>query len=433
MREENKIIQSLWIGPRLSTMEQLCIRSFLANGHEFHLYCYHPITGVPENTIIKDASEIVPESDVEKFPHLANFADWFRYNLIFKKGGWWVDLDTICLKPFDFVEEYVHRCNPFKCPPHAAVMEWCIAECKKKDWSKLKWTEIGPLLVEEATKYFPQIEFGTGQVFHPLDWPDWKRVIDPIRVPIHHDSYAIHLCHEMWRLNKQDPDAKYPNSCLYEELKRKYLKRGENILIAIVTCPKFAARRKTLEDTWVPLAREAGFDVQFFDGTRLGVSDDYASLPKKSKAILEWAASREYRGMLKVDDDCYIQIQKLVIPNADYAGIRIYPNDCGHRELKIPNYPPGTWKYPYASGGCYWVSQKAIKILSAAPLNSDWAEDRWVGDTLAKAGIKFVEVPLTDWDWVATSQYSHHCQGAVVQTQIPNVQEIYSLHQRIQL
>ena len=30
----------------------------------------------------------------------AGFANFFRYELLRKRGGWWVDLDTICLRPF---------------------------------------------------------------------------------------------------------------------------------------------------------------------------------------------------------------------------------------------------------------------------------------------------------------------------------------------
>ena len=35
---KNKVIKSLWIGDQLSRLEQLCIKSFLYHGHEFHLY-----------------------------------------------------------------------------------------------------------------------------------------------------------------------------------------------------------------------------------------------------------------------------------------------------------------------------------------------------------------------------------------------------------
>ncbi len=35
------------------------------------------------------------------------FANFFRYKLLLEKGGWFVDSDTICMRPFDFDNEYV--------------------------------------------------------------------------------------------------------------------------------------------------------------------------------------------------------------------------------------------------------------------------------------------------------------------------------------
>ena len=46
------IIQSLWIGDRLSVMERLCIQSFLDQGHQFHLYLYAPCDRVPAGATI---------------------------------------------------------------------------------------------------------------------------------------------------------------------------------------------------------------------------------------------------------------------------------------------------------------------------------------------------------------------------------------------
>jgi hypothetical protein len=58
----NKIIQGLWIGPELSTLEQLSIASFLQNGHDYHLYVYDEPKNVPVGTLIRDAGEILPSS-----------------------------------------------------------------------------------------------------------------------------------------------------------------------------------------------------------------------------------------------------------------------------------------------------------------------------------------------------------------------------------
>ena len=95
-------MQSLWIGNALSMMEQLSIASFLANGHEYHLYNYEDIENAPDGTVLKAADQILPESMIFKYkayPSYAGFSNFFRYKLLLTKGGWWVDTDLVCLRP----------------------------------------------------------------------------------------------------------------------------------------------------------------------------------------------------------------------------------------------------------------------------------------------------------------------------------------------
>jgi hypothetical protein len=104
------IIQSLWIGNKLSVMEQLSISSFLQNGHSFHLYIYDDVEGIPNGTTIKDANKILPSSKIFKYKNhdsYAGFANLFRYKLLLERGSYWVDTDIICLKPFQDKTEYV--------------------------------------------------------------------------------------------------------------------------------------------------------------------------------------------------------------------------------------------------------------------------------------------------------------------------------------
>ena len=49
------LFRSLWIGDALSPYERLCIQSFLAQGHEFELLVYHPVTNVPPGCRLTDA------------------------------------------------------------------------------------------------------------------------------------------------------------------------------------------------------------------------------------------------------------------------------------------------------------------------------------------------------------------------------------------
>ena len=107
---ELPIIQSLWIGDDLTNLEKLCIRSFIDNGHEFHLYTYADIGGIPSGTVVKDGNEVLLESKIfyrGKNKSIAAFSDWFRYQLLAEKGGFWVDMDYVCLRPFDFSADVV--------------------------------------------------------------------------------------------------------------------------------------------------------------------------------------------------------------------------------------------------------------------------------------------------------------------------------------
>ena len=42
------IVASLWIGGRLSFLEQVCLKSFVDHGHRTILYTYGAVAGVPD-------------------------------------------------------------------------------------------------------------------------------------------------------------------------------------------------------------------------------------------------------------------------------------------------------------------------------------------------------------------------------------------------
>ena len=101
-------VQSLWIGDSLSELEALCIRSFIFHGHPFHLYTYGNVDNIPQGTVVRDASEIIPEDQIYRVrDSLAIFSDQFRWELLSRQGGCWVDMDMICLRPFEFENEIV--------------------------------------------------------------------------------------------------------------------------------------------------------------------------------------------------------------------------------------------------------------------------------------------------------------------------------------
>ena len=110
----SNIIQSLWIGSELSKLEILCLTSFIDNGHEFNLYTYEEVKNIPKGVIVKDGNEILDKSEIYRYKNgsVSAFSNLFRFTLLYKKGGYWVDTDVICVRPFKFDEEIVIASEP---------------------------------------------------------------------------------------------------------------------------------------------------------------------------------------------------------------------------------------------------------------------------------------------------------------------------------
>jgi hypothetical protein len=171
-------------------------------------------------------------------------------------------------------------------------------------------------------------------------------------------------------------------------------------IVAILTCdkPLYRARRASQEGWVCRLVRTGSFAVQTFTGATLGVPDGYLSLPRKTQALCTWAWLRGYSRLLKVDCDTWLDAAwfRLTRRNvvSDYAGCVRSAWDGGHLFRGAPADPPGTWPHPYAAGGGYWLSRRAMQIVAAAEIPAGtWCEDRWVGHVLAGAGIFPERIP----------------------------------------
>ncbi len=94
-------IASLWIGPRLSWVEQLSLRSFQAQGHEVTLYTLGPLANVPEGVAVRSADKIIAPPfplNLNARKSMAVYADIFRLALPESSPALWVDLDTVALR-----------------------------------------------------------------------------------------------------------------------------------------------------------------------------------------------------------------------------------------------------------------------------------------------------------------------------------------------
>lgn len=158
------------------------------------------------------------------------------------------------------------------------------------------------------------------------------------------------------------------------------------ILIASTACKEYEDRRLACAETW---GSTTLCDIKFFTSDDLNIPDEAnqlasdkdgvvakpgQSLTYRTQAICRWALERGYDFVFKCDDDTYIFVERLLasgFENHDYSGWS-WQNDG----------------YTFASGGAgYWLSRKAMKIISEATDLSEPREDMWVGALLHKAEI----------------------------------------------
>ena len=215
----NDRVNGLWIGSHLSRLELLTIRSFCDHGMGFRLWVYDELDNDLsdiEGLELCDATEIIPREDVfqyrnsNTFGHgkgsYAGFSDIFRYKLLYEHGGWWVDMDICCLRPFDFDEAYVFRAhhelamvgNVMKVPQGAELMKRCYDEAvcevdaENTDWHK-------PIEILNRNVFDLGLERSIRDDLSLPDRWDVLRKLIRRRRPIPAEHFFVHWMNEEWR------------------------------------------------------------------------------------------------------------------------------------------------------------------------------------------------------------------------------------------
>lgn len=147
------------MGEALGPVERACLRS-IAKYHPIALYAYGPLRGVPYGVELRDASEILPYETVTA-PWCARadlYSDWFRYELLRRGLGTWVDTDIYLLAPLDFESshlfgfEAVSRLNSavFRVPPESPLLTGLLEPFEKRTTPRwMPWHKYGPKRLRE--------------------------------------------------------------------------------------------------------------------------------------------------------------------------------------------------------------------------------------------------------------------------------------------
>lgn len=221
--EDNRIVNGLWIGRTLSALELLTIKSFLNNGHDFHLWVYNELeTPLPPGIQVMDANHVLPEDKIFRYKNkdqyghgkgsLAGFSDIFRYKLLYDHGGWWVDMDVTCLKPLQFETPYVFRIhhelkmvgNVMKCPRGSELMKRCFKIASEKVTADNRDWNLPIQILNDGIK-----DLGLEQYILDISNQDsWltvkKFIIMDFKIP--ESWYVIHWVNEEWNRNGINKD-----------------------------------------------------------------------------------------------------------------------------------------------------------------------------------------------------------------------------------
>lgn len=261
-------IQTLWVGQSLTRLEHLCLSSFVYH-HEnsVDLYVYEPVQNVPDGVRLCDANEIIPSDEVFTYFHgsYAGFADLFRWKLLYERGGYWIDTDMLCIRPFDFREELVFgketdkygkvywnaAVGVLKFPALHPVCSYMLHRCKnphdvdshdkfarrlKKWWrrnfsrssSPVLWGGAGgPKGFSYAVDRFQlNNAMQSNIVFYPVHGTLWQSLFDLTYAgdySFFKSTRAVHLWNEMLRSNHFDKDAPYISGSLADFYEQKYV------------------------------------------------------------------------------------------------------------------------------------------------------------------------------------------------------------------
>lgn len=235
----NDPIQMFWAGGPCGSLERLSMRSFLAHGHEVHLYSYSELDGVPPGVLRLDASEFVPERAVESYrqsrQRLSGLANLFRYEMLHGVGGWWMDSDIVCLGHVEYGATRVIGSEPFengahetcaamKMPPGDRITNYLRRRAREHDPSWAGRGTTGPALIAEAVARFGvEDTVVSPEAFCPVGYLDWEQLTQPDGdLSILDGSTAVHVWHEMWNRAGVSSNARFPPTSILEQLRRRY-------------------------------------------------------------------------------------------------------------------------------------------------------------------------------------------------------------------
>jgi hypothetical protein len=212
-------VRFFWHGSQLGPYQLMGMRSFADRGHLVELFTYDPAIAVPEWIVRRDANEIWPTDHILSYRNgvsrgsFALHANLFRYAMLHRLGGWWIDQDVILLRQelpaqdiffsLETIEPMRATNSVLKFPAGHPLLSDCVARCVAAGESPLYGETATVLFTEMVSKYRIVCPGRSMDTRYPLSTSDVPAMFDPAqRDQLQarcEDSTFVHLFNEKWR------------------------------------------------------------------------------------------------------------------------------------------------------------------------------------------------------------------------------------------
>ena len=94
-------LNALWVGSALPPLQRLCLTSAAATGCHVRLFVYEPVEGIPPGVEVVDGNDILGADKMVRHGRsqsAALFSDRFRYEVLGRGLGAWIDTDLLFIK-----------------------------------------------------------------------------------------------------------------------------------------------------------------------------------------------------------------------------------------------------------------------------------------------------------------------------------------------
>lgn len=237
---EPQTLRTFWHGETIGPYQLMCLKSFAVSGHRVEVFSYNRNLNVPDWIHVEDAAEVLPREFVLRplgeEGAFAIHANLFRYALLQKVGGWWIDPDVLLLKPdlplgdVFFAGSDVFGRVPtgvLKFPAGHGLLTEALAEIESLSGSLEDWERSGSALLTslvERHKLGGKIQ--NRMPLGPVSWFDVPDLFDPNSAErlnrLCKDFHFLHLHDEVWRRAGIPHDLAPPEGSLLDGQIQKF-------------------------------------------------------------------------------------------------------------------------------------------------------------------------------------------------------------------